>query len=370
MTAIVKNDEAMPRFPAALVEAQAEAILTAWGMAASDAKVTSARMIEADLRGVDSHGIGMMTQYEEMHGEGYFNFAARARVTRDDPATAVIDGDGGLGHVPSTLACDLAIEKCRAFGLAMIAVRNSNHYGAAGVYALRIAQAGYIGLSGSSVHRAALVPTFGAEPMFGTNPLAFAAPMRGAPPFVLDMATSTAAIGKIKLALLHGKPIPEGWSIDENGVPITDAKQALATRLLTPLGGTRELGSHKGYGLAAMVEILSAVLPGALATPSRNRNRDSPNTEGRYDVGQFFIAIDPGRFRDEGDFDDDLEAMVTALRQSRPRTPGQPVLVAGDPERAAEEERRDSGIPIPKTYLKALRGVAGRAGAPFLLDRE
>ncbi len=358
----------MPRFPAALVEAQAVEVLSAWGMAVPAARVTAARMIEADLRGVDSHGIVMMAQYEEMRGTGYFNMSAQARVARDDPATAVIDGDGGLGHVPSTMACDLAVEKCRTFGLAMIAVRNSNHYGAAGVYALRIAAAGFIGLSGSSVHRAAIVPTFGAEPMFGTNPLAFAAPMRGAPPFVLDMATSTAAIGKIKLAFLHGEPIPEGWAVDEAGAPLTDAEQALAARLMTPLGGTRELGSHKGYGLAAMVEILSAVLPGALATPSRGRTRPSANAEGGYDVGHFFIAMDPGRFRDQGGFDDDLEAMVTALRQSRPRTPGQPVLVAGDPERAAEEDRRENGIPIPEAYLRTLRDVAKRAGAPFLLD--
>ncbi len=363
-------DVPMPRFPAALVEAQAAAVLTAWGMPRQAAQITAARMIEADLRGVDSHGIGMMTQYEEMHGSGYFKMSAQARVTRDDPVTATIDGDGGLGHVPSTLASDLAIEKCRAFGLAMTAVRNSNHYGAAGVYALRIAEAGYIGLSGSSVHRAAIVPTYGAEPMFGTNPLAFAAPMRREPPFVLDMATSTAAIGKIKLALLHGQPIPEGWAVDETGAPLTDPELALATRLMTPLGGSRELGSHKGYGLAAMVEILSAVLPGALATPSRGRNRASPNAKGRYDVGHFFVAIDPGRFGAEGAFDDDLEAMVAALRQSRPRASGQPVLVAGDPERAAEEERRKNGIPIPETYLRALRGVAKRAGAPYLLDEE
>ncbi len=356
-----------PHFAADLVERQTAEILIAWGMPTADAGIAAARLIEADLRGIDSHGIGMMTLYEDLRASGHLNMAAAARIVRDDPVTALIDGDGGLGHVPATQAADLAIEKCRTFGLALTSVRDSNHYGAAGVYALRMARAGFIGLSGSNVHKAAVVPTFGAEAMFGTNPLAFAAPMRGQAPFVLDMATSTAAIGKIKLALLHGQPIPEGWALDRDGAPLSDPEQALAVRLLTPLGGSRDLGSHKGYGLAAMIEILSAVLPGALTAPSRGRNRPGANGQGRFDVGHFFIAIDPARFREAGAFEDDLGAMVAALRESRPQAPGQPVLVAGDPEWAAEAARRQDGIPIPKPYLDALRDVAARAGAPFLL---
>lgn len=356
------------RVPAETLRRQIVLVLAAWGMPEDQAAVTAERMVEADLRGVDSHGIANLPLYDEFRQGGHLNFRPAVTIVRETPVTALFDADGGLGHYPSTLAIDLAIEKCAKAGLALTAVRNSNHYGAAGVYALRAADKGFIGLSGCNVFRPSVVPTFAAEALFGTNPLAFAAPAKRHPPFVLDMATSTAAIGKFKLALMHGKAVPGGWAVDEEGRPLTDPARALALRLLTPLGGSRELGSHKGYGLAAMIEILSAVLPGAIATPVRNKGRASPNADGYFDVGHFFMAIDPGCFREPGAFEADLDAMVDALHAARRADPGQPVLVAGDPEIAEIEARTRQGIPVSRPLLDAIRTIAEGAPCEFVLQ--
>jgi LDH2 family malate/lactate/ureidoglycolate dehydrogenase len=352
------------RIPAEALRRQIMLVLAAWGMAEDQARITAERMVEADLRGVDSHGIANLPLYDEFRRGGHVNFRANVRVVRETPVTALFDGDGGLGHYPSTLAIDLAIEKCAQAGLALAVVRNSNHYGAAGVYVLRAAEKGFIGLCGTNTYKASIVPTFAAEPMFGTNPLAFAAPAKRNPPFVLDMATSTAAIGKFKLALMHGKSVPEGWAVDEQGRPLTDPARAIALRLITPLGGTRELGSHKGYGLAAMVEILSAILPGALATPVRVR----ASPAGLFDIGHFFLAIDPGCFREKGAFEADLDAMIDVLHAARRADPGQPVLVAGDPEIAEIEARTRQGIPVPRPLLDAIRAIAEAAPCEFVLQ--
>lgn len=359
------------RVPADALARQVEAILLAWGMEAEPARVTVARLIEADLRGIDSHGIAMLRYYEEFRQAGHLVFKPAIRVVRETAVTALMDAGGGLGHYPSTLATDMVIAKARAAGVAVVAVRNSNHNGAAGVYAQRMAEAGLVGMSGTNVHRASIVPTFGAEAMFGTNPIAFAAPTRRNRPFVLDMATSTAAIGKFRLAQMHDKSVPEGWAVDETGAPLTDPSRALLLRLLTPLGGTRDQGSHKGYGLAAMIEILSAVLPGATATPLRNREqgptRPTPNADNRLDVGHFFAAVDPKAFREPGEFEADMDDMIDALRASKRANTSQPVLVAGDPEVAAVEERRRDGIPVPAPLMDMLRGLARTAQAPFTL---
>ena len=355
------------RIPADALARQIEAIFLAWGMETEPARVTVARLIEADLRGIDSHGIAMLRYYEEFRQAGNLVFKPDIRVVRETAVTALMDAGGGLGHYPSTLATDLVIAKAKASGIAMIAVRNSNHNGAAGIYVQRMAESGLVGMSGTSVHRPSIVPTFGAEPMFGTNPIAFAAPARRNRPFVLDMATSTAAIGKFRLAQMHGHAVPEGWAVDEDGRPLTDPARALMLRLLTPLGGMREQGGHKGYGLAAMIEILSAVLPGATPAPLRGRGRATPNADNRLDVGHFFAAVDPAAFRAAGDFEADMDDMIDALRATRPTDKDQPVLVAGDPEYAAMEERQRTGIPVPTPLLDLLRDLARTAGAPLTL---
>ncbi len=343
---------------------QVEEILRAWGMSAEHALITAARLHHADIRGIDSHGVALLPLYSQLRAEGRIKFQPAIRVLRDSPVTALIDADHGLGHVPSTQAMQLAIDKCRQSGLAAVAVRNSNHFGAAGAYALMAAQTGLIGLAFTSVWNLAIVPTFGADPMFGTNPIAFAAPGERHRVFYLDMATSTVAIGKLKLAALHGKPLEPGWALDATGQVTTDPGIALESRRLTPLGGTRPLGSHKGYGLAAMVEILCTMLAGAWYAPTREARHPG---ERHVNIGHFFLAIDPKSFRAAGEFEQDLDHMIDALHACRRADPAQPVWVAGDPEAQAMEERSSLGIPVPEALLAQLRSIAVECGVAWRL---
>lgn len=355
----------MIRLPASTVRAQSAAILSAWGMPADQVAITAERMTEADLSGIDSHGIAMLGLYEEHLGVGKIVIAPEIRLVNDGPATALLDGGGGLGHVPATQAMELAIAKARAIGLGAVGVRRSHHFGAAGVYALMAARQGLIGIATSGVHNAAVVPTFAAEAMFGTNPFAFAAPAARHPPFLFDMATSTVAIGKLKLAELHGRPIPPGWAMDEAGRPTTDPTVGLRHRRLTPIGGTREMSSHKGYGMGAMVEILSTMLTGAFYPKTRARRHPEAVTP---NVGHFLLALDPDRFRAPGAFEDDLDDLIEALHGAQRADPDQPVLIHGDPEWQTRAEREAKGIPLPDGLIAAVRAIAARAGAPWLLS--
>ena len=347
--------------PAPLLRRQLVALFEAWGLTSEDAAITADVLTRADLMGIDSHGVTLIPLYDELIRSGKLAAGADIRVTRSFGATAVIDGGGGFGQVPSVRAMDLAIERARAFGIGAVGVRNSNHYGAAGVYAIRAAEAGLIGLSTTAVYKPSIVPTFGREPRLGTNPIAFAAPARNGKPFLLDMATSTIAIGKLKLAAREGKRLPEGWALDRNGRPQPDPDQALADRLMTPLGGSRAMGGHKGYGLAAMVEVLSTLVPGAAYAPLR------PADAERFDVGHFHMAIHPDAFRDAGDFSDDMDAFMDCLRATRPADEGEPVRVPGDPEHDAFERRSRDGIPVPRSLMRAVEAIARGCGAPFLL---
>jgi LDH2 family malate/lactate/ureidoglycolate dehydrogenase len=355
--------EAARPVPAQLLRRQLAALFEAWGLNGEDAATTADVLTQADLMGIDSHGITLIPLYDELIRSGKLAARADIRIVRSFGATAVVDGGGGFGQVPSVRAMDIAIERARTFGIGAVGVRNSNHYGAAGVYALRAAEAGLIGLSTTAVYKPSIVPTFGREPRLGTNPIAFAAPARSGKPFLLDMATSTIAIGKLKLAAREGKRLPEGWALDRDGRPQSDPDQALADRLMTPLGGLRAMGGHKGYGLAAMVEVLSTLLPGAAYAPLR-----APDAE-RFDVGHFHMAIHPGAFRDAGAFADDLDAFMDCLRATRPADQDQPVLVAGDPEHAVFEQRSRDGIPVPHSLMQAVGAIARECGAPFLLAK-
>lgn len=352
------------RVPADILRRQIESLLSAWGMPPDQAAETAEALTQADLMGIDSHGIHLLPFYDEQRRSGKVAMAPEIRVVRDVGAVALIDGGGGFGEAPATRAIDLAVAKARTLGIGAVAVRNSNHYGAAGVHALRAVPHGLIGISTSSVWNTAIVPTFGTRAMLGTNPWAFAAPARRNPPFYLDMATSTVAIGKLKLAHMAGKPLLEGWVLTREGAPQTDPAAALLDRLLTPLGGDRAHSGHKGYGLAVMAEILSTVLSGSTYAPLR------PAEAGRYDVGHFLMAISPDLFRDDGGFADDLDAVIDALRATPPADPAQPVMVAGDPEHAARAARETDGIPIPAPLATAIKGLCRDADAAYLFDHN
>jgi LDH2 family malate/lactate/ureidoglycolate dehydrogenase len=346
--------------PAEILARQLEAIFTAWGMSEEHVAVTVEHVLYADLHGIDSHGCAMLLHYERELHAGLLTMTPAIAVVQESATTALIDGGGGLGHVPAVVAMELAITKCREAGVAAVGVKNSGHFGAAGAYAAMAAEAGLLGFATTNTRVPAVVPTFAAEARLGTNPIAFAAPAARNPPFLLDMATSTASLGTLTTAWRKGRSLPTGWALDDAAAPETSARRGALGRRLTPLGSSREMGSHKGYGLAAAMEILSSVMTGS------SRAIDGVAGE----IGHFFLAIDPQRFRAAGDFAADLDVLVDSLHGSKRADAGQPVLVAGDPERAALEERRQHGIPLARSVVEDLRAIANACGAPFLLDGE
>jgi LDH2 family malate/lactate/ureidoglycolate dehydrogenase len=312
----------------------------------------------------------MLPTYDKEFRAGRLNMRPSWKVLREAPAMALIDADACLGHPVSAHAMNLAVDKCLASGVAAVAVVNSHHFGAAGCYSKIAADRGVIGMVTSATRGVTMVPTFAAEPVMGTNPIAFAAPARRNPPFQLDMATTTVAAGKIKVYKLNHKQVPSGWVVDGDGTPVTDEAEAFGRVFespeggITPLGGTRDLGSHKGYGLAVMVHILAGTLTGASFSPIRNRTQKPSDP---HNIGHFFMAIDPRAFRAPGEFEEDLDQVIDVLHGAKRANPDQPVLVAGDPENATRAERLEQGVPIPDDLMAQLRQVAQSAGVPFLI---
>jgi LDH2 family malate/lactate/ureidoglycolate dehydrogenase len=342
--------------------------LTAMKMAPAAAETTAALMVQTDLRGVDSHGVGMLPRYHELWQQGFIAMEAEPVVVRDEMATALLDGQKGLGHSVSTLAMRMAIDKARVYGLGAVAVRNSGHYGAAACYSMMALEHDMIGITTTNSPYVAMVPTFGRKAMLSTNPLSFAAPAGRHAPFVLDMATTTVAYGKLSIASRWKKPIPAGWALDDRGLPTTDPFEAIKHRLLTPVGGSRELGSHKGYGLGVMVDILSGVLPGAVYGTLFFR---SDMAERRLqDVGHCFMALDPARFRSLDEFKRDMDDMFETLKSS-PRAEGQGrIYVAGEPEADCEAERRAHGIPLAPALVAHCDVVAASLRITGLSGRQ
>lgn len=363
----------MRHVPAERVRRQILGVLRAWGMAEDLAATTAEAMVETDLMGIDSHGLSMLMMYESFRGNGQLDLAARPRVVLDAPATALVDGGANLGHPNADFAMRLAVEKAKAAGIGAVGVRNSHHFGAAGHYARIASSAGVIGMITSSARTVLMVPTRGTLPLLGANPIAFAAPALRNRPFVLDISSTTVAANKVKVYDLQGKPIPEGWVVDEAGRPVTDSARAMEIIFkepgggVTPLGGAEVTGGHKGYGLGVMVQVLSATLTGGAFGPLRNPTRKPGDPD---DVGHFFLAIDPRAFRPEGGFEEEMDAMIDALHATPPADPTRPVLVAGDPEDLERERRLALGIPVPPALERHIRAICERSGARYELSDD
>jgi LDH2 family malate/lactate/ureidoglycolate dehydrogenase len=357
--------------PAEKIRGQILALLDAWGMEKDLAQVTAEVMVETDLAGVDSHGVSMLMDYESLKAKGKLNLKARPKVVKDGPVTALIDAGDGLGHPAAVMAMNLAVTKASSFGAGIVTVRNSNHFGAAGYYADLAAKAGMVGMVTSATRTIAVVPTRGKAPMLGTNPIALSAPAKRNAPFHLDMATASAANNKIKVYGFHKKPLPAGWVLDDAGKPVTDADEAMKIVYetkkggQTPLGGTPEMASHKGYGLALLVHILGGTLPGATFSPIRVKTQ-KPSDPDR--TGHFCMAIDPKAFRPDGEFEADLDAVIDELHAAPAIDPARPVLVPGDPEIESRMRRLREGIPMPETLMAKLKDVCARSSVPFLLQ--
>ncbi|MGA9866422.1 MAG: Ldh family oxidoreductase [Acetobacteraceae bacterium] len=345
--------------------AQIKAILGAWGMPEDNAEQTSEILAWADLHGVDSHGMSMLPGYDRLRRDGRARMDARPEIIRETPVSALVDGGGGLGHVPARFAMRLAIDKARRSGMAAVVVRNSAHFGACGFYTLMAAEAGLIGMAATSASGIQVAPTFGKQARLGTDPWSFAAPSADGVPFLLDMATTTVAAGRIRNKANENLPAPPGWVLDKDGLPSTDPLVAKEKGgFLTSLGGTAESSSYKGYGLAAMVNILSSCLSGATLVTDPMHTKKPQG----MDIGHFFMAIDPGLFRDPGEFQSDVASFLGTLRATTPIDPTQPVMVAGDPQRKLAAQRMKDGIPVGAGLLGQVRQIAQASVAPWLLD--
>jgi LDH2 family malate/lactate/ureidoglycolate dehydrogenase len=291
-------------------------------------------LVEADLRGVDSHGTSRLPTYVQRIRAGLVNRDPNPVVERREGALALVDGDGGPGQVAGLFATELAMELARDHGVGAVGVRHSTHYGAAAAYVIRPAREGLIALSTTNAEPLT-VPFGGGRAALGTNAIAFGAPTGGRP-FVLDMATSQVAANRVFLAREEGEPsIPEGWAVDAEGLPVTDPVRAVS---VVPLGG------YKGYGLALMVEVLSAVLTGAGVTHGVGRLYDEWDRP--QDVGHFFCVLDPERMVGLARFTTVLDGLLGELRSSPPAPGFDEVLVAGDPQERTQRERERSGIPL------------------------
>jgi LDH2 family malate/lactate/ureidoglycolate dehydrogenase len=352
--------------PVEIHRSQIAAILEAWGMPAAYAGRTADVMTWADLRGVSSHGISMLLNYDVLRARNKVKFAASPSIVRETPVSALVDGGEGLGYVPARFSIELAIAKAKKSGIGVVAVRNSMHFGACGFYAEAAVEAGLCGMVMTGTSKNAVAPTGGAEGKLGTDPIAFGAPALDGDSFLLDMATTTVAGGKIRNLAVEGLPSPAGWILNSRGLPTTDPNDVYeGAGFMTSLGGTREGASHKGYGLAVMVNILSACLSGASLVSDPMHAKAAGKGS---DIGHFFLVLDPGMFRDPDEFRADVSRFLGMLRATKPIDPAEPVLVAGDPEKIKLARRTVSGIDVPKGLTRILRSIADAAGAPWLLN--
>ena len=330
-----------------------------------DAAIAADVIIQADLRGIASHGISKLHQYygDRLHA-GKINTHAQLRVINETPNTVSYDGGNGIGHVLATRAMKTCIAKARENSVGIVTVCNSNHFGIAGYYAMMALEHKMIG--GCFTNSEALVaPTFGNARILGTNPIAFAVPALNRPSFVLDMATSIKPLGQVLLHEVQGKPIPPGWGINNRGEVTDVPREIIEGGALLPLGGSEEMSGYKGYGLALLVEILSGVLSGsglAKEVGSPMSTEDPP-----ANVGHCFIAIDIESFRPFPNFVEDLEKLLDWLTES-PRITGESrIYIHGEKEFERTNEYKKKGIPILAPVVEELKSRGEALGVPFNL---
>ncbi len=334
-------------------------VFTHFGIPPDDAAVAASVLSRADLRGIDSHGVARLRTYVDMFSIGRINPKPNIRIVREKKSVATVDGDSGLGLVVGPRANEIAMEKASIYGSGWVTVCNTNHYGIASYYSLKALERDMIGWSMTNSSRI-VVPLWGAERRLGTNPISIAFPGLKNPPIVVDLATSVVAFGKIEMAERARVRIPEGWIIDENGNPSTDAADIYKGGLL-PLGSTREMGAHKGYCLAAMVDILTAVMSGANwgpFAPPFALFEETPGESVGKGIGHFFGAMEIDGFADVDVFKKRIDEWIAVFRKTKPAAGHEAVLIPGDPEHKAETHRSKYGIPVMEAVVNDLKEIS------------
>ncbi len=344
-----------------VIEKFMSGILKNAGISAEDATIIGDVLLKADKLGFDSHGVNRLKPiYLDRIKEGILNPLTQFEIVKEGPTTAVIDGHNGMGQVIAFKAMNLAIKKAKEFGMSMVTVRNSTHYGFAGYYPLMAVEHNMIGITGTNA-RPSVAPTFGIENMLGTNPLTFGMPSDDPFPFLLDCATSITQRGKVELYAREGKEMPKGWVIDENGESKTNSIEVLddfikGRAALTPLGGVGdETAGYKGYGYATVVEILSAALQQGAFMKMLLGVQDGKKVP--YPIGHFFIVIDISAFTEPENFKKTTGDILRELRASK-KMPGQDrIYTAGEKEHETWLSRKDKGVPFNDQLLKEFRGL-------------
>jgi L-2-hydroxycarboxylate dehydrogenase (NAD+) len=323
------------------------AMFEACEVPAADAVLAADVLVTADERGVESHGVSNLTAvYVERLLDGFIVANPRVEILRSTLATGSLDGGRGLGVVVAPRAMDLAIDKARSCGVGIVTVRNTRHLAMAAYHAMRALPHDMIGICMTAVGPR-VVPTHGREPRLGTNPIALAAPAEHEPPFVFDAATTTVAMNVVRLAQLEGREVPPGVFADEWGRPIMQPSFVPDGYKLLPLGAVPEMGSHKGYGLASMIEVLASVLAGS----------EVVSTLGIGHANHIVAAIDIAAFTEPDAFRETMDRFMRRLKDTPPVDEDHRVRVAGDLEHTRAVDRRANGVPLRRTTVEELESL-------------
>ncbi|TFG82062.1 MAG: Ldh family oxidoreductase [Spirochaetales bacterium] len=333
-----------------LVQA-AEQILVKLGESPDSAAIAASSLVQADMRGVSTHGINLLRLVDQRVRAGMLELPTRISSVSDDAATAMLDGNNGLGPVTAYRALDLALGKAREFGIGLVTLRNTNNIGALGCLTASAAARGAIAIIMTNGNPS-VAPYGAAEPFFGTNPLSIGIPRRGNDPLVLDMSSSIVARGKIRLAALSGQGIPSGWALDEDGQPTDDPKRALKGCLL-PLAGP------KGSGLAMMIDILSGILSGSAYG---RKLKSFHELEGATGVGAAFICVDIARFIGEDSFSSLIVEYTDQIKALRKQPGFDEILLPGELETKKAKDSMARGIEVPDAVASGIDEILARLG--------
>jgi LDH2 family malate/lactate/ureidoglycolate dehydrogenase len=327
-------------------------------------------LIAAELRGYSSHGMIRIKDYFQLWKADRINVKPDVKIVHESPSTAVVDGDGAIGMIAATKSMQIAIEKAKTAGTGWVSTKNSNHYGFAGYYSMMALKHDMIGIS-LTIANPLVAPTFSVEPMLGTNPISVSVPAGKYPPFVSDFSTTPIARGKLAIAAKKGEKVPLGWVQDADGMPSDDPDIITRGGSMVTLGGTAQHGSHKGYALSAIVDILSAVLSGANFGPFCPPSlaylpvKEEKVGEG---TGHFFGAMRIDGFQKPEVFKERMDKWIETFRAAKPAKGHDHVLIPGDIERGNEERISKEGIHVIEPVQKEMKEIADELGVDFRLD--
>lgn len=343
-----------------------EEVFLAMGHSKEHAGIAADVLLLADLRGIDSHGVARLPGYIRLWEAGRINAQPNIKIIREHPSTAVVDADSALGLISAPIAMEWAIEKAEKVGTGWIAIKNSNHFGIAAYHAMKPLSYDMIGWAMTNAS-ALVAPTFSKQRMLGTNPIAFAAPAKEESAFVLDMATTTAANGKLEIASRTQQAIPTGWAITASGLNTNNPDILKQEGMLLPLGSDVEHGSHKGYGLGGMVDILSGVLSGAAFSkwvPPFPAYVPLPINPPGQGVGHFLGAMKIDAFQEVEEFKKNMDIWIKSMKKAQRIDEHQKVIIHGAPELEIHSQRSQEGIPIHFAVWNELISIAQK----FKLD--